>query len=77
VKTLIVLKTLYANHYFHSRQRLIGLWADTEDPNVTWIGYSDRLLFDGDVGSLKRRLIQSGVVKNGQDRLERLRKEYE
>jgi hypothetical protein len=77
VDTLIVLKTLYSNHYFHARQRLIGLWADTEDPNATWVGYSDRLLFDGEVGSLKRKMLQSGVVKNGQDRLERLRKEYE
>jgi len=77
VDTLVVLKTVYSNHYFHARQRLIGLWADTEDPNVTWVGYSDRLLFDGEVGSLKRRMLQSGVVKNGQDRLERLRKEYE
>jgi hypothetical protein len=77
VATLVVLKTLYANHYFHARQRLIGLWPDTEDPNSTWVGYSDRLLFDGDVGSIKRRMLQSGVTQNGQERIERLRKEYE
>lgn len=74
---LITLKTIYANHYFHARQRLIGLWLDTEDPNATWVGYSDRLLFDGDVGSLKRRMIQAGVAKNGRERIERLRAEYE
>jgi hypothetical protein len=75
--TLIALKTLYANHYFHARQRMIGLWADSEDPNATWIGYSDRLLFDGDVGSIKRRMLQAGILKNGAKRLKVLREQYE
>lgn len=75
--TLIAVKDLYSNHYFHARQRLIGLWADSEDPNVTWVGYSDRMLFDGDLGSVKRRMLRSGVVKNGRKRLDRLRAEYE
>jgi len=74
---LIAMKTLYANHYFHARQRLIGLWADDEDPNATWVGYSDRLLFDGDVGSIKRSMLQAGVVKNGRKRLEVLRAQYQ
>jgi hypothetical protein len=74
---LIALKTLYANHYFHARQRLIGLWADSEDPNATWIGYSDRLLFDGDVGSIKRRMLQAGILKSGTQRLKVLRAQYE
>ena len=74
---LIAMKTLYANHYFHARQRLIGLWTDDEDPNATWVGYSDRLLFDGDVGSIKRRMLEAGVVKNGRKRLEVLRAQYQ
>lgn len=74
---LIAMKTLYANHYFHARQRLIGLWTDDEDPNATWVGYSDRLLFDGDVGSIKRSMLQAGVVKNGRKRLEVLRAQYQ
>jgi hypothetical protein len=74
---LIALKTLYSNHYFHARQRLIGLWADDEDAGATWIGYSDRLLFDDDVGSIKRRMLQAGIVKNAVDRLRVLRAQYE
>jgi len=74
---LIALKTLYANHYFHARQRLIGLWADDEDAGATWVGYSDRLLFDGDVGSIKRRMLQAGIVRNAVDRLTVLRAQYE
>jgi hypothetical protein len=74
---LIVLKTLYANHYFHARQRLIGLWADDANPGATWVGYSDRLLFDDDVGSIKRRMLQAGIVKNAVDRLVVLRAQHE
>jgi hypothetical protein len=75
--TLIALKNLYASHYFHARQKLIMLLADPEDPNVTYVGYSDRMLFDGDVGSIKRRILEAGVVKNAINRLERVSAEYE
>ena len=74
--TLIVLKTLYASHYFHARQQMFVLFADTENPSVTWVGYSDRMLFDGDIGSIKRRMLQSGVVTDTKERLDTLRKAY-
>jgi len=51
--------------------------SDDEDPNATWVGYSDRLLFDGDVGSIKRRMLQAGILKNGTQRLKVLRAQYE
>lgn len=75
--TVIALKTLYANHYIHARQQLIGLWADADDPSATWVGYSDRMLFDDDVGSIKRRMLAAGVVSDGRERLEVLRAQYE
>ena len=74
--TLIALKTLYASHYFQARQQLILLFADTDNPSVTWVGYSDRLLFDDDIGSIKRRMLQAGVVTDTQQRLDTLRKAY-
>jgi hypothetical protein len=75
--TLIALKSLYTSHYFHARQRLIGLWADSGNPNATYLGFGDRLLFDDDVGSIKRRMLEAGVVKDTIARLELLRAAYE
>ena len=75
--TLIALKTLYSSHYFQARQRLIALWEDSDNPNVTYVGYSDRLLFDDDVGRIKRRMLEAGVVKSTTQRLEVLRGEYQ
>jgi hypothetical protein len=74
---VVALKNLYSSHYFHARLQLIVLLADPEDPEQTYLGYTDRLLFDDDVGSIKRRMIQAGVLKDVGRRLEILRKAVE
>jgi hypothetical protein len=74
---VVALKNLYSSHYFHARLQLIVLLADPEDPEQTYLGYSDRLLFDDDVGSIKRRMIEAGVLNDVGRRLELLRKAVE
>jgi hypothetical protein len=74
---VVALTNLYSSHYFHSRLQLIFLFADPEDPEQTYLGYSDRLLFDDDVGRIKRRMIEAGVLKDVGRRLELLRKAVE
>lgn len=74
---VVALKNLYSSHYFHSRLQLIVLLADPEDPKQTYLGYTDRLLFDDDVGSIKRRILAAGVLKDVGRRLALLRKAVE
>jgi hypothetical protein len=74
---VVALKNLYSSHYFHARFQLIVLLADPEDPEQTYLGYSDRLLFDDDVGRIKRHMIEAGVLKDVGRRLELLRKAVE
>jgi hypothetical protein len=74
---VVALKNLYASHYFHARLQFIVLLADPDDPEQTYLGYSDRLLFDDDVGSIKRRMIEAGVVQDVGRRMELLRKAVE
>ena len=74
---MVALKNLYSSHYFHARLQLIVLLADPEDPEQTYLGYTDRLLFEDDVGSLKRRILEAGVLKDVSRRLELLRKAVE
>jgi hypothetical protein len=74
---VVTLKNLYSSHYFHGRLQLIVLLADPEDPEQTYLGYADRLLFDDDVGSIKWRMIEAGVLKDVARRIELLRKAVE
>jgi hypothetical protein len=74
---VVALKNLYSSHYFHARLQLIVLLADPEDSEQTYLGYTDRLLFDDDVGGIKRRMIEAGVLKDSGRRLELLRKAVE
>jgi hypothetical protein len=74
---LIALKNLYSSHYFHARLQIIALFADPDDPNQTYLGYTDRMLFEADVGSLKRRILEAGVLRDVAQRLELLRKALE
>lgn len=73
----IVLKNLYSSHYFLARLQLIGLYPDAQDPGATYVAYIDRLLFDDDVGRMKRLMIESGVLKDVRQRLELFRKGLE
>jgi hypothetical protein len=75
--SLIALKNLYSSHYFHARLQIIALFADPDDPNQTYLGFTDRMLFEADVGSLKRRILEAGVLKDVAQRLELLRKAVE
>jgi hypothetical protein len=74
---VVALKNLYSSHYFHARLQLIVLFADPEDPEHTYLGYTDRLLFDENVGSIKRRMLEAGVLKDVGRRLELLREAVE
>jgi hypothetical protein len=61
---LIAAETLYSSHYFYARLQLLGLYTDTADPKQTYALYADRLLFDGEIGSVQRRLLRSSVVED-------------
>lgn len=74
---VVALKNLYSSHYFHGRLQLVALLVDPEDPEQTYIGYTDRLLFDDDVGGIKRRMLEAGVLKDVARRIELLRKAVE
>jgi hypothetical protein len=74
---VVALKNLYSSHYFHARLQLIFLFANPEDPEQTYLGYSDRMLFEEDVGSIKRQILEAGVLKDVARRLELLRKAVE
>ncbi len=74
---MVALKNLYSSHYFHARLQLIVLLADPDDPEQTYLGYTDRLLFEDDVGSIKRRILEAGVLRDVARRLELLRKAVE
>jgi hypothetical protein len=74
---MVALKNLYSSHYFHARLQLIVLFADPENPKQTYLGYTDRMLFEDEVGSIKRRILEAGVLKDVARRLELLRKAVE
>jgi hypothetical protein len=59
---LIAAETLYSSHYFYARLQPLALYTDTANPKQTYALYGDRLLFDGEVGSVKRKLLRSSVV---------------
>jgi hypothetical protein len=61
---LIAAETPYSSHYFYARLQLLGLYSDAASPQQTYALYADRLLFDGEVGSMKRKLLRSGVVED-------------
>jgi hypothetical protein len=74
---LIALKNLYSSHYFHARLQLIVLLADPANPQQTYLGYTDRMFFEEEVGSIKRRILETGVLNDVGNRLEFLQKAVE
>jgi hypothetical protein len=74
---VVALKNLYSSHYFHARLQLIFLFADPDDPKQAYLGYTDRMLFEEEVGSIKRRILEAGVVKDVAARLKLLRQAVE
>jgi hypothetical protein len=74
---MVALKNLYSSRYFHARLQLIFLIEDPDDPEQTYLGYTDRMLFEEDVGSIKQRILKAGVLKDVARRLELLRKAVE
>jgi hypothetical protein len=74
---LIALKNLYSSHYFHARLQLIVLLAGPANPQQTYLGYTDRMLFEEEVGSIKRRILETGVLNDVTNRLELLQKAVE
>jgi hypothetical protein len=70
---LLAAETLYSSHYLYARLQLLGLYTDTQNPEQTYAIYADRLLFDEQLGSIKRRVLRSGVVDDVRKRLETLR----
>ncbi len=75
--TAVAVTSLYASHYFHGRVEYLGLFADPTDPGVTYGAYVDQLLFDDEVGSLKRKMLEVGVRKDVQRRLRIVQEKYE
>lgn len=69
---LIAAETLYSSHYFYARLQLLGLYTDTANPEQAYAIYGDRLLFDGELGNIQRRMLRSGVVDDVRKRLEKL-----
>jgi hypothetical protein len=74
--TAVAVTSLYASHYFHGRLEYLGLYADPTDPGVTYAAYVDQLLFDAEVGSIKRKMLESGVRKDVRRRLEIVQERY-
>lgn len=73
---LIAAETLYSSHYFYARLQLLALYTDTAKPKQTYALYGDRLLFDDQVGSVKRKLLRSSVVEDLRQRLSKLSASY-
>ena len=73
---LVAAETLYSSHYFDARLQLLALYTDTADQKQTYALYVDRLLFDGEVGSIQRRMLRSGVVDDLRKRLGGLGQRY-
>ena len=73
---LIAAETLYSSHYFYARLQLLGLYTDTTNPKQTYALYGDRLLFDGEVGAVKRKLLRGSVVDDLRQRLSKLSASY-
>jgi hypothetical protein len=73
---LIAAETLYSSHYFYARLQLLGLYTDAGDPKQTYALYADRLLFDGEVGSLQRRLLRSSVIGDLRKQLSKVGASY-
>jgi hypothetical protein len=69
---LIAAQTLYSSHYFDARLQLLGFYTDSENPEHSYALYGDRLLFDGEVGRVQRRILRSSVVDDVRKRLEKL-----
>ena len=51
---------------------MLGVCTDTKNPEQTYALYGDRLLFDGSLGSIQRRMLRSGVVDDVRKRLEKV-----
>jgi hypothetical protein len=73
---ILASETLYSSHYFYAGLQLFLLYADAKNPNRTYALYGDRMLFDEAVGSLKRKMLRSGVVADLQKRLDELAARY-
>jgi hypothetical protein len=72
----IAAETVYSSHYFDARLQLIVLYADAADPKRTYALYGDRMLFDDEVGGVRRRMLRSGVVKDVRKQLNALAATY-
>ena len=74
--TAVAVTSLYASHYFHGRVEYLGLYSDPTDYGVTYFAYVDQLLFDDEVGSIKRKMLEAGVRKDVHRRLEIVREKH-
>jgi hypothetical protein len=73
---VLAAETLYSSHYSYARLQLFLLYADAKNPKRTYALYGDRMLFDEAVGSMKRKLLRSGIVTDVQKRLAELAGRY-
>ena len=77
--TLISEKQIYSSHYFWARlilNRLVEIPEKSGGPGLYAL-YLERALFDDQLGSIKRGMLSSKVVKNSRSRMEKLRDRLE
>lgn len=79
VRAIVALKRIYASHYFHAGLTLLMVVDDSDDqarPGFYLI-YLDRMLFDTELGGLKRRGVEGRLEGNLRQRLAALQRTLE
>ena len=78
-RALILLKQIYASHYFQASLKVLGLVTESADPNETglYLVYLDRSLFDTKLGGIKRRIAERELRQNLGSRLESIGRIFE
>ena len=78
-RALILLKQIYASHYFHASLKVLGLVTESADPDEPglYLIYLDRSLFDSKIGGIKRRMAERELRQNLSARLESIRRAFE
>lgn len=60
---------LYASHYLQATFVILAVWPDPADNARSFVAYIHRARFDGPVTGLRRRLLETGLQENLEERL--------
>lgn len=74
-QTLIALKQIYANHYFHAALKLMALVDTADGTDGFYLVYLDRSLFDTKIGWLQRGTVEGRLRESLESRLEAIRQQ--